>query len=199
MTHALSQHRTLVIHRPNGFKKNEVCISSTDGEIVGRIRSGESKAKQMMMGNRHIIVSEETTHTDVLHVVDPPDFFRDTLEVKDPSGRRLALLKNAPRLRKKQLNVHTDSQDYVVQGNLSEREFILSTDFSDPQCTIMTMSKQWTGLKKALFGSADYILSFREGLDDSTHLLALGIGLAVDMQQLKKESVLLTTVLAATG
>lgn len=201
MTHALSSFSTLHLTRPTKRRLENLVITSPKGEQVARTEAQGKTTRRLLMGNRRVTLLSHPDDAQLLTVTDPVNVFRDSFEVYSPSNELLARLVCRQGWKGESLQVTCPKEkDLTVVGSLSsDREFRLTADEANPTATWMNMSRQWTGVRSEMTDAASYILSFREDLDESQRQLCLGIAIAVDLHQLKKESLMISAITSVSG
>ncbi|MCF4006191.1 hypothetical protein L1O03_03225 [Corynebacterium uropygiale] len=200
MTDALRSLSTLHLTRPRKRRREGLVLATPQGRTIARSEAQGSTARRLLMGNRRVHLVSEPDGDHLLTITDPVNVLRDSFEILSPEGTELARVISRHGWKGTSLHVTCAGEEELdVIGSLSDREFRLSSDEKDPTATWMSMSRQWSGVRAEMVDAASYVLSFREGLGEEERLLCVGVAIAVDLHQLKKESQLMTVVTTASG
>ena len=179
---ALVDHQQLIFQQTKNFSRNDFAILDLQGQQLAHVETGGSVLGRMFMGARELRLYDGP-HNHVLTVLDPPGLGRDRYEIRDPQGNAQAyLVKNISFFRTK-VTVEIPGETIVLNGNVWDFNF----QFQGQHGLMATVSREWSGLGRALMGHSTYQLSLAPLLTAPQRLTIIGSLLALDLIREKQE------------
>lgn len=167
----------LVLQQTTGALSNDFTIQDGQGRPVAQVHTRGSGLSRMFMGSRQFEVSDLTGRRLFL-VEDLVTLGRDRYQVSDAQGRALARIVQRFTLFAQHVDVEVaDGTVLQLRGSLFEYEFQILVG----QHPVATVSRQWSGLGRALMGHSTYVLRMDPGMPEVVRYGLIGGVIALDL------------------
>lgn len=180
----LLDQNTLVMQQVSSMMSNDFEILDEQGQPVGLVNTTGSLASRMVRGSRSLVVTE-VSGEPVLSVEDSLNFVRDTFELSDAQGQPLAHLRTRFAFFRTSVDMHlADGTVVEMSGNIRGFDF----EFRLGDRVPARVSRQWSGLGKALLGRSTYSVQFDPEAPRTVRAAIIGGVIALDLIRQKDKN-----------
>lgn len=173
----------LVMDQVTNMTSNDFAIFNATGTQVGHVSTGGGTLQRMFMGSRELTVYDGPDNP-LLQVQDTVTFGRERMSVLDGNGHVLAELVKRFTFLTTKVDVTLQGEPLQLTGNMFDFDFELTS----PHGSIARVTREWSGLGKALLGHSRYVVQFAEAAGPHHRQAGLGCVLALDLIREKARS-----------
>ena len=177
------QPHVLVLQQTTGVLSNDFAIEDGQGRPIAHVHTRGSELGRMFMGSRQFQITGLNGAT-LFHVQDLATLGRDRYQVLDAGGTPIARIVQRFTLFTKQVDVEVaDGTVLTLRGSLFEYDFQIMAGPTE----VAAVSRQWSGLGRALLGHTTYVLRLDPAMPELVRYAVVGGVIALDLIR-EKES-----------
>ena len=177
------QAHVLVLQQTTGVLSNDFAIEDAQGRPIAQVHTRGSGLGRMFLGSRQFEVTDLNGAT-LFQVQDLATLGRDRYQVLDAQGSPIARIVQRFTLFTKQVDLEVaDGTVLTLRGSLFEYDFQIMAGSTQ----VAAVSRQWSGLGRALMGHSTYVLRLDPGMPELVRYAVIGGVIALDLIR-EKES-----------
>ncbi|MDO5633919.1 MAG: LURP-one-related family protein [Micrococcus sp.] len=181
--HVDQEPLVLVFQQVTAMMSNDFTIQDVSGQPVAQVHTRGSGLARLFMGSRDLEVTDLQGNT-LFMVQDIVTMGRDRYQVLNAHGEVIANLVHRITFFTTQMEVQViDGTVMELRGNLFDYDFQILVG----QTPVAEVSRQWSGLGRALMGHSTYLLRLDPQMPDMVRYATMGAVISLDLLRAKED------------